>query len=570
MRKLIFVFLTVAVLLSLCFPVSAANSATSAQVVASVTADGGCEINMTVTVQVDEPVEKLYFPVPAEAVGISLNGSRVTAVKSGTVRRVNLSRLVGKVAGTSSFHIRYTLHDVIHSTEAGTLEMQLPLLNGFDFGVKALQFSVTLPGAVEAKPAFVSGYHKAAIEEHISCTVNGMTVNGTSLKELKDHETLTMHIAVSEEMFPRTVVQTQSTTLFLIGMAVCGVLALLYWLIFMWNLPRGREETTEPPEGFDAGTVGSILSTQGVDMSLTVLTWAQLGYLMIRRERGGKIVLYKRMDMGNERNDFEREIFYKLFRRRRLVDTGSLGFAQLHRDVSTRSGKVDEMFREHSGPAVVFRVLAAGIGLFGGTGIGLLMGSGALLRGFLMVLMGAVGGISGWLILPWAGSLRLRRKPSLVWGPVMCVFWILLALAAGDITLGLWMTGGLLVAGLFHAVGGRRTELGEQTCQQLRGLRRYLRGAEGSSLRNHINSDPDYFFRMLPYAMALGVDKQFAQSFGSMRLDDCPYLQGAGREGMTAMQWRKLLQKILADLEDRARTLPVEKFVSLLQQIRRR
>lgn len=570
MRKFIVFLVMAAVLLSVCFQVSGANFATSAQAVASVAADGGCEVNMTVTVQVDEPVDKLYFPIPSDAVGISLNGSRVTAVKSGNVRRVNLTRLAGKVAGTFSFHIRYSLHDVIHTTEAGTLELQLPLLNGFDFGVKALDFTVTLPGDVDAKPAFVSGYHKAAIEEHISCTVSGMTVTGTALKELKDHETLTMHLAVSEALFPRTVVQTQSATPFLIGMAVCGVLALLYWLFALRNLPWGREETTEPTEGFDAGTIGSITAMQGVDMSLTVLTWAQLGYVMLRRERGGKVVIYKRMEMGNERNDFEREIFRKLFRNRRLVDTTSLGFAQLHRDVGARPGKVKEMFHKLSGPTVVFRFLASGIGLFGGTGIGLLMGSGALLRGFLMVLMGALGAISGWYILPWAGSFRLRAKPGLYYGPALCALWVLLALAVGNISLGLWMAGGLLLSGVFLRIGGRRTELGNQTCQQLRGLRRYLRDTEKGTLRHRFEGDPDYFFRMLPYALALGVDKRFADAFGSLPMDDCPYLQGAGREGMTAAGWRNLLTQVLTELEDRARTLPIEKCITLLRNIRRK
>ena len=570
MRKLIMVFMTAVVLLSVCFPVNAANSATSAQVVAAATSDGSCEVNMTVTVQVDTPVDKLYFPVPGEAVGISLNGSRVTAVKSGSVRRVNLTRLAGKVAGTFSFHIRYSLHDVIHTTEAGTLELQLPLLSGFDFGVKALEFTLTLPGNVDAKPAFVSGYHKAAIEEYISCTVDGMTVNGTALKELKDHETLTMHLAVSEELFPRTVVQTQSATPFLIGMAVCGVLALLYWLVALRNLPWGREDTTEPTEGFDAGTVSSIVAMQGVDMSLMVLTWAQLGYLTIYREKSGKLLLCKRMEMGNERNDFEREIFRKLFRNRQVADTGSAGYAQLHREVSGRSGKVKEMFHKHSGPITIFRFLAAGIGVFGGTGIGLLMGSGALLRGFLMVLMGVLGAVSGWYILSWAGSLRLRTKQALYYGPILCAVWVLLALAAGNMNLGLWMALGLLAAGLVLRIGGRRTELGKQTCQQLRGLRRYLKDTERGSLRNRYSTDPDYFFRMFPYALALGVDKEFARAFGSLKLDDCPYLRGVGREGLTAEDWRRLLVRVLAGMEDRARTLPVEKFISLVRSIRRR
>lgn len=570
MRKFIVFFIMAAVLLSVSFQVSAANSADTAQVVASVATDGSCEVSMNVTVQLDTPVDNLYFPVPAKAVGLSLNGSRVTAVKSGSVRRVNLSRIAGKVAGTFSFHIRYSLQDVIYTTEAGTLEMQLPLLNGFALGVKKLDFTVTLPGLVDAKPAFVSGYHKAAIEEHLQCTVEGMTVKGTALKALKDHETLTMHLAVSEALFPRSVVQTQSTTAFFVGMAVCGILALLYWLVTMWNLPWGREDTTEPPEGFDAGTLGSVVAVQGVDMSLTVLTWAQLGYLTLYREKGGKVFLKKQMEMGNERGKSEREIFRRLFRNRQIVDTSSVGFAQLYADVAASPEKIKEMLQKFSGSAAIFRLLTSGIGLFGGAGIGLLMGSGALLRGFLMVFMGILGAVSGFYILPWAGSIRLRRKPSGIYGPALCGVWLLLALMAGDILVGVWMVVGLLVSGIFLRIGGRRTELGKQTCAQIRGLRRYLGGADRTALRSRCDNDPDYFFRMFPYALALGVDKQFSEAFGKIRLDDCPYLRGAGREGMTAMEWRKILMRVVEAMESRARTLPMEKLIALVQSIRRR
>lgn len=570
MRKFIGILMAAAVLLSVCFTVYAANTVTSSQTVAAVASDGSCQVSMTMTVHLEQVADKVYFPVPANAGAVTLNGSRVSAPKSGDVRRVNLSRLMGKVAGDFSFSIGYSLRDVIHTTEAGTLEMQLPLLSGFEYAVESMQFTVTLPGAVEAKPAFTSGYHKSSIEQDLTYTVEGMTVTGSSLKALKDRETLTMHLAVSEEMFPRTIVQTQTTTTAAIGMGICAALALLYWVLFMRNLPWGTEDTTEPPEGFDAGAIGALTALQGVDLSLTVLTWAQLGYILIRRDRKGKVYLHKRMEMGNERCEFERRNFSRLFGRRLMVDTGSFSYAQLHRVLAAQPARVQEMVRKHTGNPVVFRVLAAGIGLFGGAGVGLVMGSGAALQGFLVFLMGVAGGISGWFITEWAGSLRLRKKLSLFVGLILSALWLLLALLSGAFLLGCWMVGGLLAAGLLLRIGGMRSTLGKQTCARIRGLRRCLRRGNREDLRKRCETDPDYFFRMLPYAMALGVDKQFAAAFGGIRLDDCPYLTGIGREGMNATQWHRLLLETVNNMETRARQLPFEKLLGMLHSITKR
>lgn len=576
MRKFIVLFVMAAVLLSGCFQVNAANSATSAQAVASVSSDGSCQVNMTLTVVLEEPVDKLYFPVPGNATGVSLNGSRVVAQKSDGVRKVNLSRLMGKTAGTFSFSIQYSLHDVIYTTEADTLELQLPLLNGFAYTIAAMQFTVTLPGEVEAKPAFVSGYHKASIEQHLEATVEGMTITGTTLRPLKDHETLTMHLAVTEELFPRTIVQTQSTTTAAIGMGVCGGLALILWLALLFNLPLGnllpwkREETTEPPEGFDAGVIGSLSGLQGVDLSLTVLTWAELGYILIRKGRGGKLLLHKRMEMGNERCDLERQTFRKLFGSRQEADTSTYSYAQLQRVLASRPGRMKEMLRRSTAGGIVFRILASGVGLFGGVGVGLMLGNGGVLQGFLMVVLGILGALSGYMMIPWAGGLRLRKKLPFWYGLGLGALWLLLGLLSGAFALSCWMVGGLLFAGVLLRIGGGRTELGKQTCEQLRGLRRYLRGADKAALRQRLGNDPDYFFRMFPYAMALGVDRSFAAAFGSSRLDDCPYLRGTGREGLTAMQWRKLLRRTVWRMEDRARMLPLEKVLGMLHSITRR
>lgn len=570
MRKIGLFFIAFALFFGLATGVSAANHVTNAQAVASVAADSSCQVSLTVTVHVDNPSDSLHFPIPREATAVSLNGSRVRAPRSGQVRRVNLTRLMGKVAGDFSFHIQYSLRDVIQVTEIDTQQLQLPLLSGFAYTISSLDFTVTLPGLIESKPAFTSGYHKSSIEADLECAVDGMTVTGSSLKEMKDHETLTMLLDVSDEMFPRSIVEKQSPTGAAIAMGICGALALIYWLLTLRHLPLRYESTATPPEGFDAGALGCILGMQGLDLSMTVLTWAQLGYLMIRVDRKGRVTLEKRMDMGNERSEFEQRCFSSLFGKRSIVDTGSLAYARLHRKLATKSVPLKELIRRRSGSGRIFRGLASGVGLFGGAGLALVMSSGAALQGFWITILGIAGGISGWYIIGWAGSLLLHRKPSFSLGLTLGCIWLLLGLCAKAFLLSLWMVLGLLLAGLLLRIGGLRTALGRQTGAQLRGLRIHLIRMDSALIRQRTETDPDLFFRLLPYAAALGVDKLLAQRFGALRLGSCPYLTGIGSEGMTAAGWCQLLRKTTASMEDRANRLPIENLLGFLERLTKR
>lgn len=569
LRKLTVLLCALALLLCFATGVSAANSITSAQTAATVSSDGSCQVNMTLTIHLEEAVSKLSFPVPENATGVSLNGSRVTAPRSGGARQVDLSRLLRKLTGDLSFSIQYSLRDTVQTTEEGILELQLPLLCGFQYPIENLSFTVTMPGNVDVKPAFSSGYHKSSIEADLSCQVDGMTVTGTALKPMKDHETLVMTMPVSADMFPRTVVQVRDTGATNLAMGICAALALLYWLIFLRYFPMWRQASTEPPEGYDAGSLGSILALQGMDLSMMVLTWAQLGYLTITRQKRDQVLLRKRMDMGNERSRAEQTCFHKLFAKGDTVDTGSLAFARLWVDMGQKCAPMGELLHKRSGNVRIFRGLAALMGLFGGAGIGLVMAGGAVLQWFMMVLMAALGGLCGWVIIGWGASLGLRNKTPLYTGLGLSALWLLLGLSCGEFLFALWMVVGLLTAGLLLRFSGLRTQLGRQTAARIAGLRHHLKTQDPKAMAKRLETDPDYFFRVMPYAMALNADKAFSKAFRRLPQGDCPYISGGPGEGLTAATWRRKLHELVGIMEARARQLPLERFLRFLRNIRR-
>ncbi len=568
MRRIILLITAMVLVLAVATGASAASTVSTAGCYATVASDGSCQVTLTATLHLESAQDDLSVLLPGDAQNVTLNGSRTRTTKHNDLRKVDLSKVAGHAAGEFTVTMNYTLPDVVNLDEDEILTLSLPLLSGFDYAISQMEFTVTLPGEVAGEPGFSSGYHKADIEKSLTYTVTGATVSGKFTKELKDHETLLMTMAVSPEMFPQPAINVQSTDVGVGGMIVCGVLALLYWIFFLRCLPVWKQYATQPPEGITAGHIGCVVQNQGVDLTLMVLTWAQLGYVYIRIHRQ-RVILEKRMEMGNERSEYELRWFRKLFGRKDRVDTTGTAYAELRREAAKNPAGLRGMLRAKGGNGQIFRILASGVGLFGGVCVGLSLGSGAVLQWLVVGIFGIFGGISGYCMQGWLGSLRLRSKKTAALTLILSGMWLGLGAAAEIFPLTLWMVIGLLVAGLLLSVGGGRTEYGRYTKGQLLGLRWYLRKATKGELQRICATDPDYFFSLAPCAVALGVDKTFAKNFGSIRLLDCPYMASRTDAHLTALQWQQRLRYAADQMDERYRRLPWEKFLQLIGSFRK-
>lgn len=543
MRRIAAFSLALLLFFAASFHVSAATAASSVGTYVTVSQDGSCQVTMTVRLHLEQVLADLTFPVPKQASNITLNGSRVRTQAKNDSLLIDLSGVLGTMVGDITITVGYTLQDVISTAETGLLTLQVPLLSGFSHPVEALEFSVTLPGAPEAKPAFSSGYHQADIEKDLVYSVSGSTISGTAQKGLKDHETLVMTLTVTEDMFPQTGIVLPDLQVLNIAMAACALLALLYWLITLRAAPPRRTVRPIPPEGCTAGELGTLLTLEGADLTMMVFTWAQLGYLLIRLDRHDRVTLYKRMDMGNERGSFEQRCFKLLFGKRSMVDTSGVRYAELCTTVKKMRPNVQPFLKPRSGNSRLFRAMAAMIGLFGGVSLGISLSTGAALQWLLVCILAALGTVSSLLIQQWAYCLFLLDKRRLWTSLLHCAVWIILGFLAGIPTVGLLVPLTQLLAGLMAAYGGRRTDAGRQALSQVLGLRRYLRSAERTQLLQLCEKDPEYFHTLAPYALALGTDTVFAKRFGKTRLPSCPYLITGTDSRMAASEWSILMRR---------------------------
>ena len=564
MRKCLALFSLICILLTLTVCASA-TAAKSVSAHATVSHDGTCQVTLTATIHLDQVTEDLRFPLPGKSANVTVNGARARSHVENGLRQVNLNSVIGKAVGDFTLNFTYTLPNLIVTNEAGLLELQLPILAGFAYPVQGLEFSVTLPGAVTAKPAFSSGYHQANIEKDIYCTTTGATITGVSQVELKDHETLSMSLLVSEEMFPQKRITPPNFKTVSTLTTVFYLLAFVYWAVFLRNLPTWPRRRAQATEGYTAGELSSLLHLRGSDLNMMVFSWAQLGYLQIHLAPNGKVTLQRRMDMGNERSAFEQRCFKQVFGKRETVDTSTLRYGAVYQYVAKLTPNVSSMVLPKSGNLLAFRGLAAAAGMFSGISVAIGLSSGAALQWFLVIVLGALALLSSWYIQLWACHLfSADRKP--VWIALgLCGVWLGLSAIAGQFPMGVGMAVWQLLIGFLAALGGRRTLAGRQAMGETIGLRRYLKRVSADQLRQISQNNPDYFHQMMPYAMALGVDKQFAKRFGKLPIGQCPYISTGVDSTMRASQWVGLMRRVLSGMNTRGQVSYWERILAAIE-----
>lgn len=569
MRRLMAVF-TVCLLLcgALALPVSAESAASGVDMVCTVTSEGDCRVTMTVMIRLESIRDQLSFPLPAEAKNISMNGASVSATRSGSAQYVDISRITRDFVGDASIRFEYTIPEAVKVVreetlyaKKGELMLTLPMLSGFEMPIEHLNFTITMPTSGTFLPRWNSIYRQESIASDLRVVNSGSQIIGSSTTTLNDHEGMTMTMVVPREMFPTVSTFIREGNPEIVPMSVCAGLGLLYWLLFLFNLPMLPTRTSTPPEGITAGEMGCHLTQAGADLTGMVFSWAQLGYILIHMDGNGRVLLNKRMDMGNERSAFENKVYRMLFGNRRVVDATGNQYAQLHSKVGGMIPSEKTMYKNSSGNMKVFRFLLCLTQVFCGICVAMNMSELVVLQVLMAIILGAFGAVSAWMMQAVAYRTHLRGKVPVYVGLACLLIWILLGVLCGQVWIPLVSGFGQLLAGYLAAYGGRRSDLGRHDAAMVLGFRRYVKHLPRGDVGRLLSNDPDYFFNLAPYALSLGVLKPFGNIFGRRKLEQCPYLITPVHGKRTGIEWAKLMMQAADMMDAKARKLQLERLV---------
>lgn len=553
------IFIALVFCLLLTTAASAVSSVTDLQSTTTISSDGTCRVTVTTVLQLDETPKKLHFPLPEQARDVTLNGTITRTTLSGGTRNVNLSGLVHG-PGLYTFTIQYNLPDSVAQVD-GNLLLSIDLLSGFSYPVEKIAFSVMLPEAVYQDPRFTSSYLQQSVSEIMTWSMENGILTGAVQERLQDRETLTLTLPVTEEMFPQSFAKKMALDIPVVGMGIFTLVAFVYWLVTMGCGPARRSRKTLPPAGITAGDLGMCLTDQGVDFTMMVVSWAQMGYLLLQPDDNGRVLLHKRMEMGNERSEFEVRYFKSLFGKRNMVEGTGYRYAQLCMRAKACRPERRSRFSAASGNPRLLRMLGILVNLLAAISLANSFTTGTFSLVLLCILFMLLGAGSGWLLQEGLQSLHLRGKLTLWLGGFLTLVWFVLCALGNRWDLAFWTLLLQLFVGLAAGYTGKRTVLGKQLLNEILGLRKYLLDISDAQLQQIVLHNPGYYYQLAPYALALGIDRRFSRHWGGRRLPECSYLT-TGMDGhMTAREWNRLLRDTVNALDALHKRQPLDRLL---------
>ena len=521
----------------------------------TVAEDGTVSVTATAEVSFSGGMTSFVFPLGKGADDITASGGAYDVKRIDGVECVVFANSTG-FSGKQTFLCSYTLPCAVTDTDIGQQFDFSPIARGWELPMQSLTLRITFPAEVSARPVWSSAYYGDVIDNYLNIRVKDKQVEASSVTALKDHETLTMRLQFASGAFSLRHLVGTTESVSRILFYLLAALALVYWLIRL----RGRLLLPKAQQTIDmeatAGEIPTRLYGAPTDVAATLIHWGNLGYLSLRRTRNGRLLLTKKMEMGNERKPAERRLFAAVFRNGTTCDptTGRFRKATSAAAAQLRGSWLRRCFKKKSGSPRMLRLLS------------LLAALPVSLLTFDLLLPSSW---VRWVLLPFLLPLPVvlcdrvqRGLAELLWRkekliPAALSAAVLLILASwagcfGTMLLNLLLQTFCALATLY---GGRRTAEGEELVRRHLGMRRYLRKATTEELQRNAAADGQYFYRTLPFAELLGVGAAFAKHYGSARLEPCPWLTVDGKAPTDAVEFYRLYAEVTSQLRGEEQSL---------------
>jgi len=532
-------------LLTLPCGAAAADEIAITEYEARCTVDGRGQAAMTVRVKLRLPsaVTQLDFPV-GEGRDATLTGGEAKRVKTdaGTVLRMKSE---AGVSGEPTYVVSYTLRGVIVKAD-GAQRLTLPLIApGWQWEIEKASFTVTMPASFTEQPAYTGGYHGGIVDDYWTLTQSETSFSGTANEPLLDNDSLSVTLELPEDYIePRGALSSQAA---LTVVAALYLLCLAYWYFRIFAPREKAQMRPMPPDGAGPGDLPALFACADPSLPLQTMYWASLGYLQIRLDQRGRVMLTRSIQMGSERRKADRTAFAKIFSRAGRCNAAGSRYAS----VSARyAASVDRawrrrLFSANGGSPLLLRAMAAAaMGVAAVNTLSPSLPDGAA-RAFLLVVCAIAGFLAAFVVQRGPVALVRRRYGGVAAAAVTAAAALVTAVLSG----GLWtMLFALVLQTLASAAtvrGGRRNRYGREQLAQTLGYYRFLTHLSSRQLASLLREDGQYYYRTVLFAEALGIGAQFAARFGEAELEPCAWLTRSRRRPRTAAEFYSLFKDTL-------------------------
>ena len=341
------------------------------------------------------------------------------------------------------------------------------------------------------------------------------------------------------------------------GLAVSIVLALL--AVLMW-MRHGRDETPiivarfEAPKGFSPLLVGYVADSNVDDKDIISMLfyWADEGLLSIEEKKANKYEFTKLKDIeqyaiesGKDIPELEVKLFNGFFKNCEVG--GVIKFKDLEKNnfyqtiIDTKFRTKRYFTKERSLTDKKSKSLSMGfsflsfvpmlmytlsIGLYEGADIPVFFHLAAGFAMFFVNLIAIDSLFSKWYMRKSNTFAAVIRVIPTVIGAALLYFFELMLNDTCNVPFMLVYIICSVATGLFGVLMLRRSAYGNSVLEQILGYREFIDKVEIDKLKMMIQSDPDLYYRVLSYAVVLGLEDKWAKKFDGMIINPPTWYTG--------------------------------------------
>lgn len=499
----------------------------------SIQKDSSCLVTMHAEYAFVGSAPTVSIPVPKDAYDISVNASNYKTGHGSDCKFLILNSANG-FSGTQSFDISYRLLTTAVKGDGEQL-FSLPLLfSGWRYTIRNFALTLTMPSEFSGLPEFYSSYYNDQIGNYLNIEISEGVIRSQSLQPLMEQESLTMKLTLPDGYFDLRFMRGRFAGADKILFFLLTVCCVIYWFVLLRNRFRKVTPEASAPLGCNAGQIPYLLRLKQPSLGLMSTVWASLGYLSIERTKDRKQYLICRMDMGNERSRCEAGLFATLFSRSGECRVHSPAFKSTEANCEslTQADWQSRLLRRKSrfSRPEILRLLGLAAAAFAALLTFDNMITPQSFRWVLIIPLAALCTLGALLLQKLPETFVSRTLPAKRYAMfAVLALMLLLSFCAGCFGIMLINCILQLLIGIVCLPGAKRSAGGMQLFYQLLGLRRYLRKLDPVALDGLLENDPQYFYRMLPYAEALGVGRKFAKNCSGLPMEPCHWLNWKGQ-----------------------------------------
>ena len=432
---------------------------------------------------------------------------------------------------------------------------------GWDFPMEQVNVKVTLPNGWPFEPDITTGsYGSNTPITTYTIAGNTLTMTHTNLGE---YEAITIYAPVSETGDYFTFIPPTDYS----GIAL-GVLAAFSVGLYLAYLKFGKDDkpviTVEfnPIPGLSSSMAGYIYdgTVETRDVVSLIIEWANKGYLTINEDPSNtkNFTLTKIKDMAESEIRAEKTLFADLFRGRDSVTNKDLE-RSFYQSIANAKMDIARYFNGNpqreifSKKATVLKVLfgivtmiPAGLVLASAVYVGTYREDLALMAGIFSAIFGTIL-VIGWssVVKRWPSLTETGRAGAVLGTGAISIMYALIYALIMILNYASMSGWSLIVLGITFAltvfnialvsVMDKRTELGVSYLGKILGLKNFIETAEKDRLEALVHDDPQYFYKLLPYAYVLNVTDVWSKKFESIAMENPSWYVGPSR--MNTFLW---------------------------------